>query len=178
MNGTYVTSISKASSSAMNGRLVPVTDWGIRRYKPVQTGALMDRRISQWHNATLVLVRRCDMAKSIKLADDLMDVVRHEAERQSRSLAGQVSHWVRLGRAIEASGAYDHARVTAALEGRLDVTVLREDEEIAWLDGFTARMATPSAAECDWFAERRQLGRGVGLDADGKLVFAGSDPDA
>jgi len=118
------------------------------------------------------------MAKSVKLADDLMAVVRHEADRQSRSVAGQVSHWVRLGRAIEQSGAYDHARVTAALEGRLDTTVLREDEEIAWLDGFTEQMSTASAVERDWFAQRRQLGRGVGLDAAGKLVFAESDPVA
>jgi len=38
-------------------------------------------------------------------------------KRQSRSVAGQVSHWVRSGRAIEQSGACDLARVTAMLEG-------------------------------------------------------------
>jgi hypothetical protein len=118
------------------------------------------------------------MAQSVKLADDVMAVVRREADRQSRSVAGQITHWVRLGKAIEQSGAYDHARVTAALEGRLDTTVLREDEEIAWLEGFTDQMSTPSSSERAWFARRRQLGRGVGLDAAGNLVFAGSDPAA
>ena len=54
------------------------------------------------------------MAQSIKLADDIMKIVRRESELQSRSIAGQIAHWVRIGRAIEKSGNFDHARITAA----------------------------------------------------------------
>lgn len=118
------------------------------------------------------------MAQSVKLADDVMAAARREAELQSRSVAGQITHWLRLGRAIEQSGTYDHARVTAALNGRLDTVDLREEEAIAWLDAFTEKMLVPSAAERAFFAKRRKLGQGVGLDAAGNLIHAGSDAAA
>ena len=110
------------------------------------------------------------MAQSIKLADDVL--VRREADLHSRSVAGQITRWLKLGRAIERSGQFDHARITAALEGRLDTAELSEAEEAAWLDAFTERMAQPSEAEEAFFAERRSLGWGVGLDAGGNLVYA------
>lgn len=115
------------------------------------------------------------MAQSVKLADEIMAAVRREADLRSRSVAGQITHWLRLGRAIEQSGAYDHARVTAALEGRLDTAELREEEAVAWLDAFTDKMSSPSAAEKAFFAKRQKLGQGVGLDAAGNLVHAGAD---
>jgi hypothetical protein len=118
------------------------------------------------------------MAQSVKLADDVMALVRREAEVHSRSVAGQIAHWVKLGRAVEGSGAYDHARVTAALEGRLDTRQLSDAEAPAWLDAFTDEMGRPSAAEEAFYAERRALGRGVGLDAGGNLVRAGDDAAA
>jgi len=118
------------------------------------------------------------MAQSVKLADDVMAVVRREAELHSRSVAGQITHWLRLGKAIEQSGTYDHARVTAALDGRLDPVELREEEGGAWLDAFTEKMASPSEMEKTFFEKRRKLGRGVGLDAAGNLVHAGSDAAA
>ena len=112
------------------------------------------------------------MAQSVKLADDIMALVRHEADLHSRSVAGQITHWLKLGRAIERSGSFDHARITAALEGRLDTTELGEEEEAVWLDAFTAKMTQPSADERTFFAQRKMLGRGVGLDAGGALVYA------
>lgn len=118
------------------------------------------------------------MAQSVKLTDDVMAAVRREAELHSRSVAGQITHWVRLGRAIEQSGAYDHARVTAALDGHLDTVELREEEAIAWLDAFTEKMSAPSPTEQHFYAKRRKLGRGVGLDGSGNLIHAGSDAAA
>ncbi|MBS3652065.1 hypothetical protein KEU06_26015, partial [Pseudaminobacter sp. 19-2017] len=34
------------------------------------------------------------MAQSVKLADDIMALVRREADLQSRSVAGQIAHWL------------------------------------------------------------------------------------
>mgnify|MGYP001404865332 CR=1 FL=1 len=118
------------------------------------------------------------MAQSVKLADEIMALVRREAELNSRSVAGQITHWLKIGRAIEHSGRFDYARITAALEGRLETTGLREDEEAAWLEAFTEKMGQPSEAEEAFFARRRALGRGVGLDAGGNLVRAGEDDAA
>jgi hypothetical protein len=117
------------------------------------------------------------MAQSVKLADDIMALVRHEAELHSRSVAGQISHWLKIGRAIEQSGRFDHARITAALEGKLDTTQLEEAEEAAWLDAFTEKMGQTSKAEEAVHARRQALGRGVGLDAGGNLIYA-QDGDA
>lgn len=118
------------------------------------------------------------MAQSVKLSDDVMAAVRREAELHSRSVAGQITHWLRLGRAIEQSGVYDHARVTAALDGRLDTVELQGEEAVAWLDAFTEKMAAPSAGEQDFFAKRQKLGSGVGLDPAGNLVHASPDTTA
>ncbi|MDG4674766.1 hypothetical protein P9A16_26935 [Shinella sp. 838] len=118
------------------------------------------------------------MAQSVKLADDIMALIRREADLQSRSVAGQITHWVKIGRAIEHSGTFDYSRIKLALEGRLDTTELQEDEEAAWLDAFTTKMAEPTTAEQEFFAQRRMLGRGVGLDAGGNLIYAKDDAAA
>ena len=118
------------------------------------------------------------MAQSVKLGDDIMALVRREAELHSRSVAGQITHWLRIGRAIEHSGGFDYSRITAALEGMLDTTELGEEEEAAWLDAFTAKMAESSAGERAHFARRERLGRGVGLDSGGNLVHAKDDTAA
>ncbi|NMN04840.1 MULTISPECIES: ParD-like family protein [unclassified Novosphingobium] len=110
------------------------------------------------------------MAQSIKLADDIMKIVRRESELQSRSVAGQVTHWVRIGRAIELSGHFDHARITAALAGQIETTALTSEEKDVWLDSFVEKMGQPGPDEKSYFAGRRQLGFGVGLDAAGNLV--------
>ncbi|MXP24711.1 hypothetical protein GRI39_01450 [Altererythrobacter indicus] len=110
------------------------------------------------------------MAQSIKLADDIMKIVRRESELQSRSIAGQIAHWVRIGRAIEKSGNFDHVRITAALAGHIETTDLTEEEKDVWLDSFVEKMGQPGSDEDAFFARRRQLGFGVGLDAAGNLV--------
>jgi ParD-like antitoxin of type II bacterial toxin-antitoxin system len=115
------------------------------------------------------------MAQSVKLADDVMAPVRHEAEIHCRSVAGQITHWIKIGRAIEYSDAYNHARVTAALEGRIETSQLTEEEETVWLDAFTEKMGQPSETEETFYASRQVLGQGVGLDAGGNLIYAKDD---
>lgn len=73
------------------------------------------------------------------------------------------------------SGAWDHTRITEALEGRLDTTQLSEAEEIVWLGAIAERMAQTSEAEETFYAERQAPGRDVGLDAGGNLIHAGDD---
>ncbi|MFC0205334.1 ParD-like family protein [Novosphingobium soli] len=110
------------------------------------------------------------MAQSIKLSDDIMRIVRRESELQSRSIAGQIAHWVRIGRAIEKSGNFDHARITAALAGEIETTALTDEEKDVWLDSFVEQMSRPGPGEEAFYARRRQLGLGVGLDDAGNLV--------
>ncbi|MDD9910807.1 MAG: hypothetical protein OXR62_14105 [Ahrensia sp.] len=111
------------------------------------------------------------MAQSVKLADDIMDVVRSESAVQSRSVAGQLAHWVKIGRAIEQSGTYDHHNVTAALEGKLSPDDLTAGEQDVWFELFNMKMMETNEIEQEFFAERRRRGVGVGLSEDGELVY-------
>lgn len=116
------------------------------------------------------------MAQSVKLSDDIMKLVRTESERQSRSIAGQIAHWVRIGRAIESSRNFDHARINAVLAGEAAPNTLSDEEHDVWLDAFSAALAEPGDNEEAFYERRRQLGRGVGLDENGELVR--ETPDA
>ena len=118
------------------------------------------------------------MAQSVKLGDDVMKFVRRESELQSRSVAGQITHWLRIGRAIEKSGNFDHARIAAALAGEIDTTELTDDEKDVWIDSFVETIQQPGPGEEAFFARRRQLGLGVGLDAGGNLVREENTIDA
>lgn len=81
------------------------------------------------------------MAQSIQLGDDIMNIVRRESELQSRSIAGDI-----------------------------ETTELTDEEKDVWLDGFVEKMGQPRPDEEAYFARRRRLGLGVGLDAAGNLV--------
>ncbi len=118
------------------------------------------------------------MAKSVKFADEtLIDDARVTAGIQSRSLAGQITHWARIGRAIERSGHFDHARLSQVLAGELETTVLTAEEKAVWSDRFLARMSEPSPGEEAFFAEIRKTGKAVGLDARGSIVRADDQSD-
>ena len=105
-------------------------------------------------------------------------VVRRESELQSRSVADQLAYWVRTGRASENSGNSDHARITAVLAGDLEPMKLTDEERDVWFDSFAERMARPGPEEEAFFARRRQLGLGSGLDAGGNLVGAEANREA
>ena len=111
------------------------------------------------------------MARSVKLADAVAAAARLESELQSRSLAGQLTHWINIGRAIEKSGSFDYRRISAVLEAKISPDVLTAEEQEVWFARFSETMTEPSASEEAFFAERRQLGRGVGLSDVGELVY-------
>jgi hypothetical protein len=111
-----------------------------------------------------------ELAQSVKLSDDVMALVRRESGLQSRSVAGQITHWLRIGRAIEQSGRFDYKRLSAALEASLPPEDLTAEEFEVWLVAFGEKMAVPSEKEEAFFAERLRLGLGVGLAEGGELV--------
>ncbi len=112
------------------------------------------------------------MAKTIKIDDELMELIGREADMMSRSLAGQVRHWVRIGMNVEKSRFFDQSRIVEALNGRLAPDALTAHEQESYVDGLfeAARNGTPEQAK--FFAMRRENGMGVGL-CDGKLTKEG-----
>ena len=111
------------------------------------------------------------MAQSFKIADEEMEVVRKESALQSRSIAGQIVHWLRIGRAIERSPKFDYARIRAALEAELSPDELTGDEQEVWIAELGTEMTTPPSDEKAFFSRRRRKGQGVGMDEDGKLIY-------
>jgi hypothetical protein len=59
---------------------------------------------------------------------------------------------------------------TAALAERNNTPAEEVEATEQWLDDFTERMMHPSPEEEEFFARRRELGLGAGLDKHGKLV--------
>lgn len=112
------------------------------------------------------------MAKTIKIDDELMELIGREADMMSRSLAGQVRHWVRIGMSVEKSRFFDQSRIVEALNGKLAPDALTAHEQEAYIDGLfnAARSGTPEQGK--FFAARREASMGVGL-RDGKLTEEG-----
>lgn len=108
------------------------------------------------------------MAKTIKIDDELMEVIGREAEMMSRSLAGQVRHWVRIGMSIEKSRFFDQSRVVEALSGKLAPDALTAGEQEAYVDGLFDAARSGTVEQDKFFAARKAKGLGVGL-RDGEI---------
>jgi hypothetical protein len=98
------------------------------------------------------------VAHSVEISDDLMVLVRREAELQGRSVAEQIAHWIKIGSAIENSPNFDYARVSAALEGKLETAELTQAEDAVWLEAFAERMGNSTEEEDAFYA---RLGGGA-----------------
>lgn len=113
------------------------------------------------------------MAQSIKISDEEMEAVRKEAELSSRSLSGQVTHWLRIGRSIERAPEFNYTRVRQALAAELSPDALNGDEQIVFVDELMAAASSETPEQAAFFDARRKAGLGVGATAQGKIVRQG-----
>lgn len=90
---------------------------------------------------------------AIRLSDDLINSVRSEATTMSRSITGQVEHWLRLGRAMERSLAFSYDRVRKALDGKLASRELNDEEDEVYMELFSERMWNPGSEVHAYFAK-------------------------
>ncbi len=68
------------------------------------------------------------MPSAIKLSDQFVGLARGEGKVMGRSIAGQVEHWARLGRAVERAPGFDYGRVRSALAAQTGFDDLTADE--------------------------------------------------
>jgi len=100
------------------------------------------------------------MATAIKLTDGFVEMARSEGRVMGRSIAGQVEHWARLGRAMERAAGFDYDRIRAVLAAQASFDDLGADEQTIALAALEAELEQPLAAEREkaFFARLRAAG--------------------
>lgn len=113
--------------------------------------------------------------QTLKLSTPFVEEARREAAVFSRSIGGQVEHWARLGRAIEASPGFTLERIKAALVGDLDPGELSADEWALYDDLLMDDMAELAPTEASKAFYERLAARvgSVGYDSEGRLLRRG-----
>ncbi|MFO1014923.1 MAG: hypothetical protein U1E50_14285 [Caulobacteraceae bacterium] len=81
---------------------------------------------------------------SIKVSRAFVEEARREAELLNRSLASQIEHWAKLGRAFENTPGVGIDRVRAALEGKQPLQGLTDGEQDQYYDLLTDSFENPS----------------------------------
>lgn len=56
------------------------------------------------------------MTRSVKPADDLVNLTRQDADLHDRTMPTQDTPWMSIGRVIERSGIYDYSKIALLLE--------------------------------------------------------------
>jgi len=107
---------------------------------------------------------------SVKFPDAFVEDARREAELFNRSVAGQIEHWARIGRALEGAPGIPGERVRQTLEGKVKLETLSVQEQGAVFDNMSAWFDTPPQDIVDAYHEIGVRPGAVGLDKKGKLV--------
>ena len=81
------------------------------------------------------------MAKTLRISDPYMELLRAESRDQHRTRAGQAEYWMALGRAVERSRLVNFQQVRALLDGGLRFEELDHREQEFAFDQFLDRMA-------------------------------------
>ncbi|MDJ0920399.1 MAG: hypothetical protein QNI84_04680 [Henriciella sp.] len=115
------------------------------------------------------------MARSIKIPDEEMDILRREAELSSRSLSGQVVHWLRIGRSIEQSPQFTYSHVREALAALRSPDALTPEEQDVFIDDLLGAAADGTPEQQATFAARKRKGLGVGLSPEGETLYEAAD---
>ena len=110
------------------------------------------------------------MAQSIRIPDRELELVRREAKLSGRTIAEQVAHWMRIGHSIERSADFNYARVCDALRGRCSPDILSAEEHAVYINDLMAEASEVTSEQQTFFAKRRKMGVGVGLDVKGDIT--------
>jgi hypothetical protein len=110
------------------------------------------------------------MARSIKIPEEEMELLQREAKLASRSIAGQVTHWLRIGRSIERAPDFNYAHIREALQACRSPDALTSQEQAVYVDELMDIAAAETPEQAVFYAGRRKAGLGVGADKADKIV--------
>ena len=99
---------------------------------------------------------------AIKLSAEFVELARGEGRVMGRSIAGQVEHWARLGRAVERAPGFGYERVRAALSAQAGFEDLTADEQAVALSELEEYLEhLPRERDAGFFARLRAAGAPV-----------------
>ena len=103
------------------------------------------------------------MGMPVKLSDELVNLARKEAQGAERSITGQIEHWAKLGRSVEAALRHEDALVLKSAQG---------DLRKAFVGASTQHAVFAVLQEVAATADRSELARTL---KQGRVVYQ-SDP--
>lgn len=106
---------------------------------------------------------------TLRLSTELVEDARKKGKAYTRSAAGQIEHWAKLGRALE-SGPVTMDHIQAALEGRLDPANLNPAAREYYYDALWNQMANVAQDNAAEIRAHIDAGGAVGYDDQGRLV--------
>ena len=116
------------------------------------------------------------MGMPVKLSDELVQLARAEADAASRSLAAQVEHWARLGRAAEAVLQHGDALALKASGGDAGRAFPEEPRREVVLSLLESVAASPErSAAAAWVRKSRRPVYGTDPAFPGMIVRIGPD---
>jgi hypothetical protein len=113
------------------------------------------------------------MAHAVKISDPEMEALREAAAVNSRSIAGQAEHWLRIGRAVERDPRFGYVQIEQALKGLRPVSSLSDEQQEEFFERFAAETLSPTERELEYWEDRQRKGLGVGMDEQGNIVRPG-----
>lgn len=113
---------------------------------------------------------------SVKFPDAFVENARREAALFNRSVAGQIEHWARLGRALEGAPGVSGRRVKDTLQGRVTLQNLTKKEQEALLDDMHEWLKIPSDEEVAAYAALADLPGAVGTNGTGEIMRGPAKP--
>jgi len=100
--------------------------------------------------------------KTIRIEESIFKIVQAAATIHSRSVSGQLAHWVNIGRVLEQSPSLDMERVEAALRAEIAVDDLTDEEAAIFDERFYQTMREPTEAIKQSFADLAAENAAVG----------------
>jgi RNA polymerase sigma factor (sigma-70 family) len=110
-----------------------------------------------------------------RVAADVAATAAGVAALENRSVAEQISHWVRLGMQVERSASASSRQVVAVVSGQEQFSTLSAADRIVAHATIDARIAERAAAEQFGDAARRAGRVTVSIDDDGNLIEIAAD---
>lgn len=103
----------------------------------------------------------------VRISLAAIEKARQQSDRTGRSIGAQVEHWMELGQLMERLPSFSQARVSAALDGRMNPDQLSDLEGEVYHAELTQRLdAPPSDAELAFYASLGEQPGAVGYDGD------------